>query len=265
MTTKELIKENNRLRKQLTDENKKYYEDLLLYIRINGHKQEQATEETLLEILQDILEAQKNGRSAQAFFGKNPKEISDEILTALPNETKISTARSISFVLILLLQYNLFSILLEPVVTLSFFKTALPLLLIVCVIILLLVSLKRGRFSKKSGWTFALFAFICWLATLLIPIVDTAMGGIGKTLVLSHQTFALILLVLSVIILLSTFLKKEGWIDALPTLILAVLECMVLIGLVDPATLSEGSRMLFSTMILLIVVGLPALQIYKDE
>jgi hypothetical protein len=265
MTTDELIKENNRLRKQLTAENKKYYEELLISIRLNGQKQEHTVEKTLLRILQDMIDAQTNGHSAQEFFDKTPNELSDDILAGLPRNSKMNNIKSISFVFILLLQFNLFNILLEPVVALSLFKTALPLGLILAVILLLLLSLKRSSFSKKTSYLFAFFAFICWLATLLIPVIDTAVGGIGKTFILSHQTFALILLVLSGIILLNSYLKKHSLVETLPTIILAVLEIMVLSGLVNPAFLSDGSRLLFSTMVLLIVVGLPALQLYKSE
>lgn len=87
MNAKELVEQNNQLRKQLNPENKKYYEEILVYIRVNMNKKEKQTEEILLDILQDILDAQKNGTSAHVFFGKNPKEISDAILAELPNNS----------------------------------------------------------------------------------------------------------------------------------------------------------------------------------
>ena len=43
-------------------------------------KNERQTEEMLLGILQDILEAQENGVSAQDYFGKAPQPIADELL-----------------------------------------------------------------------------------------------------------------------------------------------------------------------------------------
>ena len=84
-----LIKENANLQKQLQGANKKYYEDLLVYVRLNSMaKNERQTEEMLLGILQDILEAQQNGMSAQDYFGKDPQPIADELLKQLPNDAK---------------------------------------------------------------------------------------------------------------------------------------------------------------------------------
>lgn len=84
-----LIKENANLQKQLQGANKQYYEDLLVYVRLNSiGKNERQTEEMLLGILQDILEAQQNGVSAQDYFGKDPQPIADELLKQLPNDAK---------------------------------------------------------------------------------------------------------------------------------------------------------------------------------
>lgn len=84
-----LIKENANLQKQLQGANKQYYEDLLVYVRLNSiGKNERQTEEMLLGILQDILEAQQNGVSAQDYFGKDPQPIADELLEQLPNDSK---------------------------------------------------------------------------------------------------------------------------------------------------------------------------------
>lgn len=80
-----LIKRNNDLRKELTLENKKYYEELMVYIRANStFKSELDVEQILLDILNDILEAQFNNQTAQSYFGKDPKQSADEILKSLP-------------------------------------------------------------------------------------------------------------------------------------------------------------------------------------
>ncbi|MFD0769206.1 DUF1129 domain-containing protein [Bacillus sp. CGMCC 1.60114] len=79
-TAKQLVEQNNKLRKQLSPENKVYYEDILLYMRTFGFFYEELeTERHLMTILQDILEAQKHGESAEEYFGKNPKEIVDQL------------------------------------------------------------------------------------------------------------------------------------------------------------------------------------------
>ena len=90
MKLKELIEENNRKRELLHEDNEKYYNGLLIYIRTSFNKSEQETEEILMEVLDHLLEAQSAGRTAEEVFGNDPKayaqEIVGELPTALPKE-----------------------------------------------------------------------------------------------------------------------------------------------------------------------------------
>lgn len=90
MKLKDLIEENNKKREQLNEDNEKYYSGLLIYIRTSFNKSEQETEEILMEVLDHLLEAQAEGRTAQQVFGNDPKayaqEIVGELPTALPKE-----------------------------------------------------------------------------------------------------------------------------------------------------------------------------------
>ncbi|MFI3914261.1 hypothetical protein VBG69_08655 [Carnobacterium maltaromaticum] len=79
-----LIKQNNELRENLTKENKVFYEDLLVYMRTAGFLYDDLEiESSLMQILQDIMLAQKDGESAENYFGKNPKEIVDEMIQSM--------------------------------------------------------------------------------------------------------------------------------------------------------------------------------------
>ncbi|KRL12399.1 hypothetical protein [Schleiferilactobacillus perolens] len=83
--TNQLIEENNTLREQLTPANKKYYEDLLLYMRTKEILKDDAViEQELLTILTDIIAAQQDGVSAVDYFGKQPQETADDILAEVP-------------------------------------------------------------------------------------------------------------------------------------------------------------------------------------
>lgn len=85
MNSDNLIKANNLLRKKLTSENQKYYEDLLTYIRGKStFNREKDVEQLLLEILHDLIDAQNNGQNAEDYFGKNPQTLADKILQTLP-------------------------------------------------------------------------------------------------------------------------------------------------------------------------------------
>ncbi|KRK13902.1 hypothetical protein FD51_GL000473 [Lacticaseibacillus zeae DSM 20178 = KCTC 3804] len=106
MTTKEdqLVEENNHLRTQLTAANKHYYEDLLVYMRTGAVlKDSTAIEQELLTILTDILAAQKDGVTALEYFGKQPKETTDDILAEVP----ISWFKSFKMVGYVLITYFL--------------------------------------------------------------------------------------------------------------------------------------------------------------
>ena len=116
-----MVELNNQRRKLLTKENLKYYEDMLVYIRLSYDKSDQEIEEVLLELLDHLLEAQKEGRTAKEVFGRNPKEFADEIVGALPKlvtKEKIKYSFMIIFFLfgvgaiispILTIVYNYFS------------------------------------------------------------------------------------------------------------------------------------------------------------
>ncbi|MBS9334674.1 hypothetical protein LQZ24_01305 [Fructobacillus sp. M1-13] len=85
MTIKELIERNNELRPGLNDENRKFYDDFLVYSRtISWLKDEQAVEELLLRTLQELLEAQKRGQTARHYFANDPKGLADSLLKKLP-------------------------------------------------------------------------------------------------------------------------------------------------------------------------------------
>mgnify|MGYP001154093312 CR=1 FL=1 len=94
MKAKEIIHLNNDKRKELNPENLKYYEDMLVYIRLSYNKSQEETEEILLELLEHLLEAQKEGKSAKEVFGESPRLYADQIVGEIP---KMVTKERLSF------------------------------------------------------------------------------------------------------------------------------------------------------------------------
>lgn len=90
MNVKQLVEENNEKRKLLTEENEKYYSDLLVYLRLQLTLSDQQTEEILMELLDHLIEGQKEGKTAKEIFGDNPLTYTDEIIEHIPKETKRS-------------------------------------------------------------------------------------------------------------------------------------------------------------------------------
>lgn len=90
MDVKQLVKSINERKKMLSKPNLKYYEDILVYIRLASMKDEKAKEEVLMEMLEHLIEAEQNGIEAEDVFGKTPKQLADEIIESLPAEKKSS-------------------------------------------------------------------------------------------------------------------------------------------------------------------------------
>ncbi|WP_148229472.1 hypothetical protein [Carnobacterium sp. 17-4] len=106
----ELIETNAVLQESLTKENEKYYGNLLIYIRIMAFFRDvKKSEELLLEVLRDILDAQEQGISAEEYFGENPKKVADDIIKQLP----INLLDTVKIILTALASYSIFSILSE--------------------------------------------------------------------------------------------------------------------------------------------------------
>ncbi|CAH1851614.1 hypothetical protein [Convivina intestini] len=108
MKVNDMIESNNFLREKLNPENKKYYENLLMYVRLSSwHHTDQAIETYLLSVLQDILDAQSDGQTAEDYFGQNPKHLADEFLAQLPN----SPWSALKLALIIYMSYIFMSLL----------------------------------------------------------------------------------------------------------------------------------------------------------
>jgi uncharacterized membrane-anchored protein len=88
LEAKQLIQMNNKKRTGLTPENEKYYDDFLIYIRLQLTVSAQQSEEVLMEILDHLLEGQQEGKSAKMIFDEDPKAFADEIIENLPGEKK---------------------------------------------------------------------------------------------------------------------------------------------------------------------------------
>lgn len=87
ISSKQLVSENNEKRKLLTKENEKYYDDMLIYIRLKSKASEQESEEILMELLDHLIEGQQDGKTATDIFGDDSKGYADELISELPKET----------------------------------------------------------------------------------------------------------------------------------------------------------------------------------
>ncbi|WP_411843186.1 hypothetical protein [Salinicoccus sp. HZC-1] len=72
------------MREKLNPHNKKVYEDILVYIRLNYKSEDAETEEVLNELLSHVLQAQRDGKEIESVTGEDYKAYADSIIDALP-------------------------------------------------------------------------------------------------------------------------------------------------------------------------------------
>ena len=151
VTVEHLIEENNRLREELNDENKVYYEKILLYLRIKSiFKDDMEIETILLGLLRDLLEAQSHGENAYDYFGKDAQEMCEGLL----EQTSRSKVKDvIKFILIGFIAYALSSQMFEiakPTLTLNIGQLTSGLFAAVLAIWLILYLVKCFVFRKTK-------------------------------------------------------------------------------------------------------------------
>ena len=167
MNITDLMKQNNKLRSQLNKDNKKYYEELLVACRIkNNTKKESELEIELLEILQDLILYQKQGKSFTDVFGNDINKLSSSILVELPKENKVKIFRfSLVYLLILIISSlipSVFSRTIQPVLTLLSIT-----LLVLC------LYLPIYKKTEKNKWFIHISSLIILeISFILIPILN---------------------------------------------------------------------------------------------
>lgn len=113
----EMVALNNEQRSQLNEENRKYYEDMLVYLRMSPVPQRKA-EELLLEMLEHLLEAQRQGRHARDVFGDDPKSYCEDIVRSMERQPLFSFPRyAFIFMIVLSVGFivdGLFRLLIDP-------------------------------------------------------------------------------------------------------------------------------------------------------
>ncbi|MET1014452.1 MAG: DUF1129 family protein, partial [Paenisporosarcina sp.] len=72
----------------LNEENEKYYTSLVVYLRTNLTLSEKHAEEVLMEMLDHMIAAQEEGKTAVEVFGHDPKSYANELIERLPQEEK---------------------------------------------------------------------------------------------------------------------------------------------------------------------------------
>lgn len=203
-----MIHLNNEKRKQLNEKNLKDYEDMLVYIRLSTTKSEQQTEEILLELLDHILIAQKEGKSVRDVFGEDLKTYAQELIDEIPEETRKKQFKFAGrLILIFLAVSSLFTGIIHPLLyyvweigelnlTLHLGSTIVRMIINVIIafaaIYVIIEKVKNSAFNqkKRSAWIeFFQFWGIMTFVMVLFLCVTYFMPPFGKSFSMPTITF----------------------------------------------------------------------------
>ena len=169
MNLTNLLEYNNKLRLQLNEDNKKYYEELLVTCRAKSITSKEAELEIqLLEILQDLILYQNQGKNFHEIFGTDINKLSDSIIKLLPKENKTTIYRfMLSYILILIIS------LLFPSI---FAKSIQPYLTVFSILVLILGSgmciyLLLYKKTEKNKWFIYFTSFVLFEISLFLVII----------------------------------------------------------------------------------------------
>ena len=171
MNLTNLLEYNNKLKLQLNEDNKKYYEELLVTCRAKGITSREAELEIqLLEILQDLISYQNKGKNFHEIFGTDINKLSNSIIESLPKENKTIVYRFIlTYILI-----TIVSSLLPSVYT----KSLQPYLAVLSILTIFLGAticfyLILYKKTERNKWIIYFISLVIFeISLFLVPILE---------------------------------------------------------------------------------------------
>lgn len=94
---KDMTDKRDILKEQLTENNRIYFGALENRLHEFNMPSEQKVEEMLLEILDHLLEGQKDGKAAEKMFQSNPQDYADELIKSIPKKSVRSMLENFIF------------------------------------------------------------------------------------------------------------------------------------------------------------------------
>ena len=261
MTKEEqLIELNNKLREQLTPENKDYYEKVLIYLRTKSiFHNELDVEALLIELLQDILEAQKNNETAENYLGKAPQETLDLLLKQLPQVPLKKKINLSLIVFVISSAFSLFSSLTKPVPSINFLTLILNGIISLVFVSLFFYLINRYTFKpNKSKKIEFLAIFLLSFLFIGLTFLSNYLGDIWLNIRVPAGTSLLIVwLALLIVSLWIIVKKKKEYYYAIPSMaLLALLPTLQKIPATAPLFYSKTNKLIFVVLLLVVFYGL---------
>lgn len=169
MNEAELMQENQNRSQLLNKQNAEFYGNIVVYLHMRGKLKNNIQIETdLLDLLNDLLDAQANGQSAADYFGTAPAGVAKEMLRALPNDwhkiRRVTLTGAIGYAVLLCLPSLIIPS--EPV---DVGKLLIGLIGIGIFILAFSWGLSKIAFAKHQWLISGLIIILCGGAGALIP------------------------------------------------------------------------------------------------
>lgn len=171
MNITNLLEYNNKLRLQLNEDNKKYYEELLVACRAKGITSREAELEIqLLEILQDLISYQNKGKNFREIFGTDINKLSNSIIESLPKENKTIAFRFIlAYILITIVSFLLPSVYTNSIQPYLAILSILTLFLGAAICFYLILYKK----TERNKWRIYFISLVIFeISLFLVPILE---------------------------------------------------------------------------------------------
>lgn len=211
-TAEKLINQNNQLREKLLPNNKKFYEDFLLYIRLKGLLYpEHIVEDQLLEILQDILEAQNNGINANDFFGTNAQHLAENLLAELPRPNYTILFKGAAVVFLISSFFTLLGIFNSTNNQIALGVFIGNAIITAIILVLLLLLLKNSIYGKilSKKWLLACCGFLLYAMSLGSFILNNLLFNHSLIINLPNWALPTLMVTIVIVITLSLIFTKK--------------------------------------------------------
>lgn len=254
-----LIELNNELREQLTPENNDYYENILIYLRTKSIFQDELPiEKILIELLQDILEAQKNNESAKDYFGDNPQPMLDSLLAQLPAVSFYKKIKLMSVVFIISSAFALFSMLTSPSPSINILTLLINGAISLAFVELVFFLINRYTFkpskSKKKEY---FIAFLISSSFISLTFISNYLGDFWLSISVPQFT-GLMIVWLALLVASSWILIKRAkeFYYLIPSLImLALIPTLMQLPVTKSWFISSTNKIIFTIIALIIIYG----------
>ena len=212
MNITNLLEYNNKIKLQLNEDNKKYYEELLVTCRAKSITSKEAELEIqLLEILQDLISYQNQGKNFQDIFGTDINKLSNSIIESLPKENKTIVFRFIlACILITIVSFLLPSVYTNSIQPYLAVLSILTLFLGAAICFYLILYKK----TERNKWivyfiSFVTFEFSLFLTTILERL-NILPNWITKNILITNE-FLYIYIVFSLLSIIYIYLTFKRY------------------------------------------------------